>query len=68
MAEEDEWRTIGERLRRTRLIAGMSQAELGKPAGLDRTMVAKIEAGTRRISALELTQLSARWAFPSATC
>jgi len=64
MAEEDEWRTIGERLRRTRLIAGMSQAELGKPAGLDRTMVAKIEAGTRRISALELTQLSATLGVP----
>lgn len=64
MAEEDEWRAIGERLRRTRLIAGMSQAELGKPAGLDRTMIAKIEAGTRRISALELTQLSAALRVP----
>jgi transcriptional regulator with XRE-family HTH domain len=58
MAEEDGWRAIGERLRRTRLIEGMSQAELGKQVGLDRTMVAKIEAGTRRISALELTQIS----------
>jgi transcriptional regulator with XRE-family HTH domain len=65
MAEEDEWRAIGERLRRTRLIAGMSQAELGKPAGLDRTMIAKIEAGTRRISALELTQLSAALGVPT---
>ncbi len=64
MAEEDEWRAIGERLRRTRLIAGMSQAELGRPAGLDRTMVAKIEAGTRRIGALELTQLSAALGVP----
>jgi transcriptional regulator with XRE-family HTH domain len=58
MAEEDEWRAIGERLRRTRLIAGMSQAELGRQVGLDRTMVAKIEAGTRRMGALELTQIS----------
>jgi transcriptional regulator with XRE-family HTH domain/Zn-dependent peptidase ImmA (M78 family) len=64
MAEENEWRAIGERLRRTRLIAGMSQAELGKPSGLDRTMVAKIEAGTRRISALELTQLSSALGVP----
>ena len=56
MSEDYEWRAIGERLRRTRLIAGMSQAELGKKVGLDRTMVAKIEAGTRRIGALELTQ------------
>jgi transcriptional regulator with XRE-family HTH domain/Zn-dependent peptidase ImmA (M78 family) len=58
MTEDDEWRTIGERLRRTRLIAGLSQADLGKQVGLDRTMVAKIEAGTRRIGALELTQIS----------
>jgi transcriptional regulator with XRE-family HTH domain/Zn-dependent peptidase ImmA (M78 family) len=64
MNEDDEWRAIGERLRRTRLIAGMSQAELGKHVGLDRTMVAKIEAGTRRIGALELTQLSAALDVP----
>jgi transcriptional regulator with XRE-family HTH domain/Zn-dependent peptidase ImmA (M78 family) len=58
VSEDDGWRAIGDRLRRTRLIAGMSQAELGKKVGLDRTMVAKIEAGTRRIGALELTQIS----------
>jgi transcriptional regulator with XRE-family HTH domain/Zn-dependent peptidase ImmA (M78 family) len=64
MSENDEWRAIGERFRRTRLIAGMSQAELGKKADLDRTMVAKIEAGTRRIGALELTQISAALGVP----
>jgi transcriptional regulator with XRE-family HTH domain/Zn-dependent peptidase ImmA (M78 family) len=64
MTEDDDWRTIGERLRRTRLIAGMSQAELGKQVGLDRTMVAKIEAGTRRIGALELTQISGALRVP----
>jgi transcriptional regulator with XRE-family HTH domain/Zn-dependent peptidase ImmA (M78 family) len=58
MDEDEEWRAIGERLRRTRLITGISQAELGQRIGLDRTMVAKIEAGTRRIGALELTQIS----------
>lgn len=64
MADEDEWRAIGERLRHTRLIAGVSQTELGKKVGLDRTMVAKIEAGTRRISALELTQISSALDVP----
>lgn len=64
MSEDDEWRAIGERLRRTRLIASMSQAELGKQIGLDRTMVAKIEAGIRRISALELTQISGALGVP----
>jgi transcriptional regulator with XRE-family HTH domain len=62
--EDDEWRAIGERLRRTRLVTGMSQADLGNRADLDRTMVAKIEAGTRRISALELTQISAALRVP----
>jgi transcriptional regulator with XRE-family HTH domain len=64
MTEDDEWRAIGERVRRTRLIAGMSQAELGRQVGLDRTMVAKIEAGTRRIGALELTQISGALSVP----
>lgn len=58
MTEDDEWRAIGERVRRTRLIAGLSQAELAKQVRLDRTMIAKIEAGTRRIGALELTEIS----------
>lgn len=64
MTEDEEWRAIGERLRRTRLIAGMSQAELGKQVDLDRTMIAKIEAGTRRIGALELTQISGALRVP----
>jgi transcriptional regulator with XRE-family HTH domain/Zn-dependent peptidase ImmA (M78 family) len=64
MAEDDEWRAIGERLRHTRLIAGMSQAELGRQVGLDRTMIAKIEAGTRRMGALELTQISGALGVP----
>jgi transcriptional regulator with XRE-family HTH domain/Zn-dependent peptidase ImmA (M78 family) len=64
MTEDEEWRAIGERLRRTRLIAGMSQAELGKRVDLDRTMIAKIEAGTRRLGALELTQISGALRVP----
>lgn len=64
MTEDGEWKTIGERLRRTRLIAGMSQAELGRQVGLDRTMIAKIEAGARRISAVELTQISGTLQIP----
>lgn len=64
MTEDEEWRAIGERLRRTRLVAGMSQAELGKRVDLDRTMIAKIEAGTRRLGALELTQISGALRVP----
>jgi transcriptional regulator with XRE-family HTH domain/Zn-dependent peptidase ImmA (M78 family) len=49
---------IGERVRRARLANGISQDELARQVGLDRTMIAKIEAGSRRIDALELTMLS----------
>jgi Zn-dependent peptidase ImmA (M78 family) len=37
----------------------MTQAELGHAMGLDRTAVAKLEAGTRKVSATELVALAA---------
>jgi transcriptional regulator with XRE-family HTH domain len=64
MAENGEWDAVGERVRQTRLMLGLSQAELAKLVGLDRTMIAKIEAGTRRIDALELTNLSSALGVP----
>lgn len=53
-----EWSEIGERVRECRQAAGMSQAELAQRVGLDRTMLAKIEAGTRRLDALELARFA----------
>lgn len=64
MAESGEWQEAGERVRRTRLTLGLSQADLGAHVGLDRTMIAKIEAGTRRIDALELIALSRALGVP----
>jgi transcriptional regulator with XRE-family HTH domain/Zn-dependent peptidase ImmA (M78 family) len=64
MADANDWDEVGERVRRTRLTAGLSQVDLAKLVGLDRTMIAKIEAGTRRIDALELTRLSTALAVP----
>jgi transcriptional regulator with XRE-family HTH domain len=64
MAENGEWDAVGERVRQTRLMLGLSQAELAKLVGLDRTMIAKIEAGTRRIDALELASLSSALGVP----
>jgi len=37
------------------LAARLSQEELGRQVGLDRTMVGKIEADTRRMDAVELS-------------
>jgi transcriptional regulator with XRE-family HTH domain/Zn-dependent peptidase ImmA (M78 family) len=64
MADVGEWDALGERVRHTRLAVGLSQIDLAKLVGLDRTMIAKIEAGTRRIDALELTRLSAALHVP----
>lgn len=57
MTVQEEWASIGQRVREARLAAKLSQEELGRQIGLDRTMVAKIEAGTRRIDAVELVRL-----------
>jgi transcriptional regulator with XRE-family HTH domain/Zn-dependent peptidase ImmA (M78 family) len=57
MTVQQEWAMIGQRVREARLAAKLSQDELGRRIGLDRTMIAKIEAGTRRIDAVELVRL-----------
>lgn len=59
MADAAGWSAIGDRVRRARLAADLSQADLGGAVGLDRTMIAKIESGSRRLDALELTRLAA---------
>lgn len=64
MVESGEWHEVGERIRHTRLTLGLSQADLGTLVNLDRTMIAKIEAGTRRVDALELISLSRALGVP----
>lgn len=58
MVDVAGWSEIGERVRRARLAINKSQADIGTEVGLDRTMIAKIENGVRRIDALELTKLA----------
>ena len=57
MAARQEWVIIGRRVREARLAARLSQDDLGRRLGLDRTMIAKVEAGTRRLDAVELVRL-----------
>lgn len=64
MAGDSDWTTVGEQVRQARLGAGMSQGELGARVGLDRTMIAKVEAGSRRVDALELIRLAAALDVP----
>lgn len=59
-----EWSDIGERVRESRLAAGLSQDDLAREVGLERTKIAKIEAGDRRVDALELARLSSALGVP----
>lgn len=56
--ERQEWRRIGEQVRQARLSLGKSQRDLADTIGLDRTMLAKVETGSRRLDAVELARLS----------
>ena len=49
---------LGRRISQARLEADMTQAELGRAVGLDRTAIAKLETGARRVSATELVALA----------
>lgn len=64
MVQSGEWINVGENIRQARLGAGMSQASLADLTSLDRTMIAKIEAGTRRVDALELTRIGSALNVP----
>ena len=64
MAEQQDWSEVGERVRTARVAASLSQSELASAMGLDRTMIAKIESGTRRVDALELARLASSVGVP----
>lgn len=59
MSDLDEDRKIiASRLRTAREMAGLSQAQVAKMLGLHRPSVSEMEAGRRRVSADELSQLT----------
>ncbi|GGJ94538.1 hypothetical protein GCM10010123_25490 [Pilimelia anulata] len=64
MVQDWDWPDIGEQVRRLRRTAGLSQEALGERVDLDRTMIAKIERGSRRIDALELTKFARALGVP----
>jgi Zn-dependent peptidase ImmA (M78 family)/DNA-binding XRE family transcriptional regulator len=60
MTESQDSRVeISGRIAQARDDAGMTQAQLAAAIGLDRTAVAKIETGVRKVSATELVGISA---------
>jgi transcriptional regulator with XRE-family HTH domain len=52
------WQEIGARLGEARRAAGLTQDQFAERLGLDRTAISKIETGTRRVGALELTRMA----------
>lgn len=58
MADIDA-QTLGERIRSARKRAALSQEDLGRVLGLERTVVNKIENGVRKVTALELSDIAA---------
>lgn len=49
---------VGQRIADARIEQGLKQAELAAAVGLDRTAVVRIEAGTRKVSAVELAKIA----------
>jgi transcriptional regulator with XRE-family HTH domain len=45
---------LGEKIRTRRVVAGMSQAELGKALGITFQQIQKYEKGVNRVSAVRL--------------
>jgi Zn-dependent peptidase ImmA (M78 family)/DNA-binding XRE family transcriptional regulator len=50
--------TLGTRVREARERAGLKQGELAGLVGLDRTVLNKVEAGARKVTALELSDIA----------
>lgn len=54
----DNWREVGQRVAAARAARGLTQSELADEISLQRTALAKVEAGTRTLSSLELVRLA----------
>ncbi|HNA28319.1 MAG TPA: helix-turn-helix transcriptional regulator, partial [Nitrospira sp.] len=56
---DDEQRlSLAQRLRESREYVGLSQEDVATALGISRPAVTKIEAGTRKVEAVELDKLS----------
>ena len=59
MSERDqEWRTIGAKLKAAREYVGLSQDEAAVGVGLSRPAISLIENGRRKVDAVELARFS----------
>ncbi len=58
------WQEIGGRIREARTVFGWTQAELAGRLGMDRSALVRVEAGDRKLDALELFQISVLFGLP----
>jgi transcriptional regulator with XRE-family HTH domain len=61
---EADRQALGERLREAREYMGLKQEEVAKHLGIPRSALSNVEAGQRRIDALELTRLAKLYQRP----
>jgi Zn-dependent peptidase ImmA (M78 family)/DNA-binding XRE family transcriptional regulator len=54
----ESWAQVGQRVAFARAAAQLTQEQLAEGVGLDRTAIAKIEAGRRAVNSLELASLA----------
>jgi transcriptional regulator with XRE-family HTH domain len=59
MTDHDRQRAIGARIREARRLAGLSQGQVARMLNLHRPSVSGMEAGTRRVTAEEVSRLAA---------
>lgn len=57
-SDEDQRLSLARRLREAREYVGLSQEDVAAALGISRPAVTNIEAGTRKVEALELDKLS----------
>jgi transcriptional regulator with XRE-family HTH domain len=57
---------LGERLREAREYVGLKQDDVAKKLGIPRSALSNIEAGSRKVDAIELTQLAKLYQRPVA--
>lgn len=65
-ADEAARRRLGDRLREARKYLGLKQDEVATYLKIPRTALSDIEAGQRRVEALELTRLAKLYRLPVA--
>jgi transcriptional regulator with XRE-family HTH domain len=56
--ESDQWRAIGERLKKAREFLELTQDDAARAVGISRPSLSQIENGHRKVDALELTKFA----------